>query len=195
MTFDFAPSLADGALSLEPLVESDRAGLTEAASDPLIWAGHPSKGRWRSDVFAGYFGFLLKRGGALTIREQESGSIIGCSRYYPVPDAPDDVGIGFTFLIRRHWGGKTNLRLKTLMLDHAFRFVPRVWFHIGPENIRSQKATAKFGALPAASRSLDISGSAVLWACYVLDKNAWATHSARPPVRADEPLPDVSTKR
>ena len=36
--------------------------------------------------------------------------------------------------------------MKKLMLDHAFKFVETVIFHIGDKNIRSQKAIEKLGA-------------------------------------------------
>jgi len=56
------------------------------------------------------------------------------------------VEIGFTFLERAFWGGSYNGELKSLMLDHAFRFVDRVVFVVGENNIRSQKALEKIGA-------------------------------------------------
>jgi RimJ/RimL family protein N-acetyltransferase len=36
--------------------------------------------------------------------------------------------------------------LKSLMVDHAFRFVDRVLFVVGEKNLRSQKALEKIGA-------------------------------------------------
>jgi RimJ/RimL family protein N-acetyltransferase len=33
------------------------------------------------------------------------------------------------------------------MLTYAFQFVPRVIFHVGAQNIRSQKAMEKLGAI------------------------------------------------
>jgi N-acetyltransferase len=56
------------------------------------------------------------------------------------------VEIGFTFLEREFWGGLYNRELKSLMLDHAFRFVDRVVFVVGENNLRSQKALEKIGA-------------------------------------------------
>jgi RimJ/RimL family protein N-acetyltransferase len=38
------------------------------------------------------------------------------------------------------------------MLGHAFRFVDRVVFLIGPENLRSQRAHEKLGAQLAGTR-------------------------------------------
>ena len=42
--------------------------------------------------------------------------------------------------------------MKHLMLRHAFRFVDRVIFLIGPLNLRSQRAVEKIGAVRAGSR-------------------------------------------
>ena len=33
------------------------------------------------------------------------------------------------------------------MLDYAFQYVDKVYFHIGAQNIRSQKAIEKIGAI------------------------------------------------
>jgi RimJ/RimL family protein N-acetyltransferase len=42
--------------------------------------------------------------------------------------------------------------MKQLMLRHAFRFVERVIFLIGPENVRSRRAVEKIGGVLAGSR-------------------------------------------
>jgi len=60
-------------------------------------------------------------------------------------DSPPNL-IGWTFLERAFWGGAHNLELKSLMLDHAFRFVQRVVFVVGEKNFRSQQALRKIGA-------------------------------------------------
>ena len=41
----------------------------------------------------------------------------------------------------------TTARLRGLMLEHAFRFVSSVVFLIHPENVRSQRAIEKIGAV------------------------------------------------
>ena len=46
-----------------------------------------------------------------------------------------------------YWGGPTNRALKTLMLEHAFRSVDRVIFHVGAGNLRSRKAMEKLGGV------------------------------------------------
>jgi RimJ/RimL family protein N-acetyltransferase len=47
--------------------------------------------------------------------------------------------------------------MKELMLRHAFRFVERVIFIVGPQNRRSRRALEKIGARPA-GRRLDSTG-------------------------------------
>ncbi len=43
-------------------------------------------------------------------------------------------------------GGLFNRELKVLMLENAFKFVDRVWFHVAVTNFRSQRATENVGA-------------------------------------------------
>ena len=50
-------------------------------------------------------------------------------------------------MARKYWGGRYNREMKQLMLAHAFKFVENVVFFVGENNIRSQKATEKIGAV------------------------------------------------
>lgn len=176
--FDDQPTLLGENLQLRPLRADDFEALFAAAGSPETWAGHPAKDRYRREVFEPYFQFLVQAGGCLLILDRASGKAIGCSRYYPVPDQPDDIGIGFTFINHRYWGGATNRELKTLMLGHAFGHFERVWFHIAPSNIRSQKGTAKLGAVLAYEATLDLSGTPAHWLCYALPRKRWASVAA-----------------
>src|SRR5208283_4197650 len=63
-----------------------------------------------------------------------------------------EIEIGWTFLARSHWGGIYNGEMKRLMLRHAFRFVSRVIFLVGPQNVRSQRALEKIGGVRVGSR-------------------------------------------
>ena len=78
--------------------------------------------------------------------ERSTGSIIGSSRYYGCDAERSEIEIGWTFLIRKHWGGSTNREVKRLMLTHAFTFVDTVVFWVGESNRRSQRAMEKIGA-------------------------------------------------
>lgn len=173
MKFDDQPNLSNDVLELKPLVSSDFDALYSAADHPKTWEGHPAKNRHEMEIFRNYFEFLLVAGGALTIRDLKSGTMIGCSRFYVAPDVPDMISIGFTFINHAYWGGKTNRHLKSLMLAHAFKTFDEVWFHIDPTNIRSQKATAKLGAECIADRELNLAGNPAQWKCWRLRKQDW----------------------
>ncbi len=171
--FDAQPELASSLLALRPLKSEDFDELFAAAGHPEVWASHPAKDRYKRDVFEKYFAFLLNTKSTLAVIDQASGRIIGCSRYYEAPDQPGSISIGFTFLNHAFWGGGVNFELKRLMLDHAFKSFSEVWFHIAPNNIRSQKATSKLGAEHAYDATLNLSGTASPAMCFRLGKDTW----------------------
>ena len=143
---DLQPTLRGDLIELRPLRLDDFDALFSVANDPLIWQQHPESDRYQRDVFQRYFDGALESKGAFAIIDRKSGRIIGSSRYCNLDLANSEVEIGWTFLERRFWGGNYNRELKRLMLDHAFRFVDRVLFVVGENNLRSQKALEKIGA-------------------------------------------------
>ncbi len=134
-------------ISLRPLVASDFEALYAAGCDPEIWRQHSEIGRWQRDNFKIFFDKALGSGGAHAIVENDSEDIIGSSRYYDFDAINKQIFIGYTFLARRFWGGKCNLELKKLMIGHAFTFADRVLFHTSEQNLRSQRALEKLGAV------------------------------------------------
>ncbi len=143
---DRQPVLDGKLLHLRPLVPADWDALYAVASDPLIWAVHPSSDRWQEQPFRAFFADALAKGGALVVIDRSSGAMIGSSRFQAFDPADGgSVEIGWTFLARSHWGGAYNPELKRLMLTHALRFVSRVDFRIGEANLRSRKAMEKIG--------------------------------------------------
>jgi N-acetyltransferase len=152
--FDPQPVLEGESIRVRPLRPDDFTALYAVASDPLVWEQHPVPDRHRIEQFREFFDDAVRSGGAFAV-ETIRGELIGSSRFdgfdQPMGDVgfdrlPDDVEIGWTFLARSHWGGHTNRELKSLMLGHAFQYVERVVFRVGPENRRSQRAVEKLGA-------------------------------------------------
>jgi RimJ/RimL family protein N-acetyltransferase len=152
MPFDLQPTLAGDLLELRPLRVGDFDALFAVASDPLIWEQHPANDRYRADVFRAFFREALDSGGALVAIDARDRKIIGSSRYHGYDAERREIEIGWTFLARSHWGGRYNGEMKRLMLEHAFRFVDRVIFLVGPGNRRSQRAVEKIGGVRAGSR-------------------------------------------
>jgi RimJ/RimL family protein N-acetyltransferase len=147
MPFDLQPALTGRLVELRPLREEDFDALFAVASDPLIWAQHPEPDRCTEPVFREFFRGGMASGGAFLARDRADGRVIGSSRYAGYDEVRSEIEIGWTFLARSHWGGAFNGEIKQLMLDHAFRFVRRVVFRVGPANLRSRRALERIGAV------------------------------------------------
>lgn len=145
--FDLQPVIENELIRIRPLKEEDFEILFKVASDPLLWEQHPNKDRYKRKVFENFFKGAMESGGAFLVIDAKTNHVIGSSRFYGYNPPEKSVSVGYTFLSRSHWGSTYNRALKKLMLDHAFKFVDKIFFHIGAENLRSQKAILKLGAL------------------------------------------------
>lgn len=172
-TFEFQPDLNGENVSIRALVESDFESLYLCASDKKIWEGHPAKDRYKKPLFEKWFKSAIKSKSTVVFVDNVTGNIIGSSRFYTTDEVPSDICIGYTFLARCFWGGKTNFELKKLMLDYAFSYFNSVWFHIAPSNIRSQKAIEKIGGVFSYEKVITISGAPDKWLFYKISKNDW----------------------
>ena len=148
MSFNMQPThLKNDILKLIPLQETDFDSLFEVASNPLIWEQHPNPNRYKLEDFTTYFKGAIESKSAFLIVDAKTNEVIGCSRYYDYNETDSSVLIGYTFIGTKFWGNGYNKGLKKLMLDYAFQFVDKVYFHIGAFNYRSQKAIEKIGAI------------------------------------------------
>lgn len=147
MAFDLQRHLKGELLELRPLATEDWDELFVIASDPLIWEQHPESDRYKEEVFRVFFKDALESGGAFVIIDRETRQIIGSTRFYGYDPEKSEIEIGWTFLARKYWGGRFNAEMKRLLLNHAFQFVESVVFLVGEDNVRSQKAIEKIGAL------------------------------------------------
>jgi RimJ/RimL family protein N-acetyltransferase len=134
-------------VELVPLKQADFEELYAVASDPLIWEQHPNPDRYKKEVFEVYFKGAIASGGAFLIKDPSTNDILGCTRFYDFIKTEKSVLIGYTFFSRSCWGKGINHVVKNLMLNYAFQFVDKVIFHVGANNIRSQKAMEKLGAV------------------------------------------------
>jgi RimJ/RimL family protein N-acetyltransferase len=150
--FNLQPILKGELLGLRPLRPEDFDDLFAVASDPLIWEQHPACDRYQKEVFTKFFQEGLDSGGALVAIDSKDGNIIGSSRFHSYDHAKNEIEIGWSFLARSHWGGTYNREMKRLMLEHAFQFVDRVIFLVGPQNVRSQRAMEKIGGVRSGTR-------------------------------------------
>jgi N-acetyltransferase len=175
MTFDMQPMLDGPTLALRPLRHDDWDAVFAAASDPLIWELHPIADRYTEASFRPYFSERLSAGGTLVVIDRASGDVIGWSSYGNFDQLAGEVEIGWTFLVRSHWGGHANREMKALMLANAFRFVDTVTFRIGETNFRSQRAMEKIGGIwNGRMTTITVKGVAIIHRVYVIRKNTAA---------------------
>jgi RimJ/RimL family protein N-acetyltransferase len=158
MSFELQPCIHNDLIRLEPLEAGDFERLFAVASDPLIWEQHPRKDRYQRKVFEGFFQGAMDSGGAFRVVDNTNGELIGSSRYSDYDEANRQICIGYTFIARSRWATNTNRALKTLMLDHAFKFVDRVTFKVGIHNWRSRKAMEKLGGIYIGEEQVSYSG-------------------------------------
>lgn len=142
-------------IALKPLKKDDFERLYLAASDPLIWEQHPDKMRYQLEIFKVYFDGAINSSGALIVLNSITEEVLGCSRYYNYDSANNTIMIGYTFLVRKCWGGAYNSHLKKLMVNYALTYFDAVLLQIGASNIRSQKATEKLGAIKVKEEMLE----------------------------------------
>ena len=150
--FDLQPTLHGALVRLAPLRQGDFERLYAVAADPRVWEQHPEHDRWKREVFQHFFDGAMLSGGAFLVFDATTGAVIGSTRYCGLDVKKSVVEIGWTFLAPTHWGGRYNGEMNRFLLAHALRFVARVVFVVGPENVRYRRAVEKIGGHPIAPR-------------------------------------------
>jgi RimJ/RimL family protein N-acetyltransferase len=143
--FDIQPVLTGEKVLLRPLVEGDYDALFAVASDPEVWAMHPFRDRYKSEVFVPFFAEAMKSKGAFAIIDRASGNMIGGTRFANYIPETNEIEIGWTFFATAYWRSGANREVKALMLRHIFAFVQTVAFQIGAQNFRSRTAVERLG--------------------------------------------------
>ncbi|MDP5201706.1 GNAT family N-acetyltransferase [Flavobacterium sp. DG2-3] len=169
--FNLQPDFLENEISkLIPLEEKHFEALFEAASDPLIWEQNPVKDRYTKEGFKTFFDIIITKNPFL-ILDKQTNEVMGTTSFYDYNPEKSNVGIGYTFITRKYWGGPYNKSNKKLMMDYAFQHVDSVLFHVGSENFRSQKAVLKLGAEKINDLTFNINGVDVPYFEYELKKN------------------------
>ncbi len=140
-------------ITLVPLEMKYKEQLYEAINNPDVW-----KYTWREvKTFDDIEQMLLiavqnKDDGKqlpFTVKDKLSGEVIGTTRIGDIDIANRNVEIGWTWLSPSVWRTKVNTECKFLLLHYCFEElkVLRVQFSISGQNIRSQKAVERIGAV------------------------------------------------
>jgi RimJ/RimL family protein N-acetyltransferase len=91
----------------------------------------------------------LEKQVAFIIRKKIDNTVIGMTRYYGIDEKNRRLNIGYTWYIPSVWGKVYNKECKLILLTYAFEQLDfnRVGFEVAHQNIRSQKAVTKIGAI------------------------------------------------
>jgi RimJ/RimL family protein N-acetyltransferase len=141
---------------LECLTEKHRESIRPPAKDERIWEFN--KGLLIDDnynkTFDAYIDGALDRKGlngqqAFVIRQVNDDAIIGMTRLYEISTKEKSALIGYTWYIPSVWGKVHNKECKLLLLQYVFDVLQfnRAEFRVAHQNIRSQKAVEKIGAV------------------------------------------------
>ena len=164
---NFKSHFEDVSISLLQIKKENFEGLYLVASDPIIWEQHPENDRWKKEKFNIFFKSALKNElGCFSIFDNSHNKFFGSTRFYSYDENDKAVRIGYTYIAPEYWGTTTNNSIKKMMLDYIFKYLDKVYFDIGEQNLRSRKATEKLGA----KLFLDDGGGMVV---YLLNKNTY----------------------
>ena len=149
---ELARRLEGRLIVLEPIREEHREPLRAAAADPAIWRWMQVDGSM-PEGFDAWFAHALRetaeqREAPFVTIEQETGRVLGSTRFLTLRPEHRGVEIGNTWLARSAWSTGANVEAKLLMLEHAFERVGamRVEFKTDARNVESRRGLE---ALPA----------------------------------------------
>ena len=138
--------------TLEPLAREHEADLKHAAADGDLWrlwyTSVPAPEKTRSYIDAALS--MREDLGAMpfAVRDNASGEIVGCTRYFNVDAANRRLEIGHTWYAKRAQRTAINTECKLLLLTHAFEMLAciAVEFRTHRFNHASREAIARLGA-------------------------------------------------
>jgi N-acetyltransferase len=174
MDIDLQPTLIGKTITLRPLLPEDFSALYEAAADPVLWEMHPDTSRYQRDVFEQrFFVGAIASGGAFAVVANDTGRVVGSSRFYDWDPKLREIAIGYTFIERALWGSGANAEMKQLMLNHIFAYAQIVWFHIAEGNFRSRRAVEKLGAILTYQEDDEVEGKTFVKLYYKLGASSY----------------------
>jgi RimJ/RimL family protein N-acetyltransferase len=139
-------------IRLEPLTTEHAGALSDAASDGRLWelwfTSVPAPNDTAKYVEDALVGQRFRHMLPWIVRELETDTIIGTTRYHDIVPAIDRVEIGYTWYAQRWQRTHVNTACKLLLLTHAFDSLrcAVVGLRTDRFNVASQRAIAALGA-------------------------------------------------
>jgi RimJ/RimL family protein N-acetyltransferase len=148
-----APITLEGhGVRLEPLARDHHDGLVAAAGDGELWklwfTSVPAPEEAHAYISAAVAGREAGHMLPWAVRDLESGTLVGSTRYHDIVAAIDRVEIGYTWYARRCQKSHVNTACKLLLLGHAFESLGCAVIGLRTDNFNfaSQRAIEALGA-------------------------------------------------
>lgn len=145
--------LENDVVLLRPVEHYDIEGIVEAAKDERIWE-HMSVSLLTKEAANKYVEKAIvereaKESYMFVITDKKANKIVGCTSFLDISLAHKRLEIGATWLNPSVWRTHVNTNCKFLLLQYCFEqlHLNRVQIKTGHENIRSQKAIERIGAV------------------------------------------------
>ncbi len=146
-------TLQGNKISLEPLSMAHHDGLVEAITDGELWHVRETMVPFIAElpefIAAAEAGFVNGTAQAFAIVDNNSGKVVGSTRYMNMALAHQRVEIGYTFIAKSFQRTYVNTQAKLLLLTHAFEVMKlnRVEFLTDNQNHQSKQALTRLGAV------------------------------------------------
>ena len=180
--------LQNEVVRLVPLDICHIEGIYKAAQDPRIWEHMSVELLSREKVLA-YVDDAMKKRDIKTdypfvIIQQETNEIIGATWYLDISMQHKRLEIGSTWLNPKAWRTNINTNCKCLLLQYGFEILEmqRIQIKTGHENIRSQKAIERIGAVKEGilrNHMITKEGNVRHTVMYSITKEEWRTVKKR----------------
>ncbi|MBD2871206.1 GNAT family N-acetyltransferase [Paenibacillus arenilitoris] len=140
-------------VSLLPLLKEHAEPLFSCSSDPAIWSNYPMVIRSLQEMERFVEAALNSRSEGdqypYAVFDNELNKIVGTTRYLRISERHRNLNIGSTWYTPEVWRTRVNTECKFLLLQFAFEQweAVRVELITTPDNVRSQKAIERLGAV------------------------------------------------
>ncbi|HUR87558.1 MAG TPA: GNAT family N-acetyltransferase [Ramlibacter sp.] len=137
---------------LEPMTHDHASGIAQAARDGELWklriTSVPAPGEEKAYVENALKGYADGHMLPFVVRDLESGSIIGSTRYHDIVPVVERLEIGYTWYGQSWQRSHVNTTCKLLLMTHAFEALGAklVGWRTDNYNFASQKAIERLGA-------------------------------------------------
>ncbi|RKP58003.1 N-acetyltransferase [Cohnella endophytica] len=140
-------------VKLVPLELEHSEPLFRCSRDPEIWAHYPFQINTMEEMLSFVNKAILgrERGEQFpyAVFDKESDEFVGTTRFLRISEENNNLNIGSTWYSPVVWRTRVNTETKYVLLKYAFEILQanRVEFVTSTDNVRSQKAIERLGAL------------------------------------------------